>query len=71
MPKDKRPSPPVLLRFVQSLSALSDSHDIIQALEPCDIIKALDPFVQLLLRSTPIRIGARRIVQDHLGTCNT
>jgi hypothetical protein len=43
-PKDKRPSPPALLRFVWPLSIWSDPRDVIQALEPYDIIKALDPF---------------------------
>jgi hypothetical protein len=82
-PKDKRPSPPELLRFVWHLSVSSDLRDVIQAPEPCDIIKALDPSAQLLLCSTPqpwvrmgpylflLRIGALPIMQDYLRTCST
>jgi hypothetical protein len=51
--KTKAKGPP-LLRFVRPLSVSSDPHDVIQAPEPCDVIKALDPFEQLLLRSTPL-----------------
>jgi hypothetical protein len=43
-PKDKRPSPPALLRFVRPLSVSSDPRDVIQAPEPYDVIKALDHF---------------------------
>jgi hypothetical protein len=42
-PEDKRPSPPALLRFVRPLSVSPNPHDVIQAPEPCDVIKALDP----------------------------
>jgi hypothetical protein len=42
----------VLLHFVQPPSVSFDPRDIIQAPEPCDVIEALDPFAQLLLRST-------------------
>jgi hypothetical protein len=51
--KEQAPKPPVLLRFVRTLSISSDPRDVIQAPEPYDIIKALDPFAQLLLHSTP------------------
>jgi hypothetical protein len=42
--KGQAPEPPVLLRFVQHLSISSDPRDVVQAPEPCDVIKALDPF---------------------------
>jgi hypothetical protein len=75
--EDKRSSPTALLRFVRPPSVSPDPRDIIQAPDPCDVIKTLDPFTQLLLRSTSSTVTrcrryawARRVAQDHLGTCN-
>jgi hypothetical protein len=51
--KGQAPEPLALLRFARPLSISSDPRDIIQAPEPYDDIKTLDPFAQLLLRSTP------------------
>jgi hypothetical protein len=48
--KDKHPSPLALLSFVRPHPVSSDPRDVIQVPEPCDVIKALDPFARLLLR---------------------
>jgi hypothetical protein len=52
-PRDKCPSPPALLCFVRSFSVSSDPRDVIQTPEPCDVIKALDPFAQLIASLDP------------------
>jgi hypothetical protein len=38
----------MLLCFIRPLSIPFDPRDVIQVPEPCDVIKALDPFAQLL-----------------------
>jgi hypothetical protein len=47
------PEPPTLLRFVRSLSVSFNPRDVIQAPEPYDVIKALDPFAHYSFARPP------------------